>query len=231
MTLADRIVQLRKTKGISQEELAAQIGVSRQAVSKWESGQSTPDVEKVILLSRYFETTTDYLLQGIQPESPASASHPPILPPEEKTRWNAVLFTMAGTLFHGVGLIVSMILCRATWFDLDYDALYWMGTGFLFLLLGLGVFLAGQWSDCENKRKAKLLYIQLNVWTLLFAPLACCVSYLDFLLTDYGPGAFFRLAPYPRTFHGILGCLFLAVYLAVCIVVDLVISRKKKKAK
>ena len=40
MTLADKIVQLRKAKGISQEELAAQIGVSRQAVSKWESGVS-----------------------------------------------------------------------------------------------------------------------------------------------------------------------------------------------
>ena len=40
MTIADKIVQLRKAKGISQEELAAQIGVSRQAVSKWESGVS-----------------------------------------------------------------------------------------------------------------------------------------------------------------------------------------------
>lgn len=51
MTIADRIQNLRKTKGISQEELADKIGVSRQAVSKWESEQSTPDVEKIILLS------------------------------------------------------------------------------------------------------------------------------------------------------------------------------------
>ena len=62
MTMADRIQSLRKTKGISQEELADQIGVSRQAVSKWESEQSNPDLEKVILLSEYFEVTTDYLL-------------------------------------------------------------------------------------------------------------------------------------------------------------------------
>ena len=48
MTMADRIQSLRKTKGISQEELADQIGVSRQAVSKWESEQSNPDLEKVI---------------------------------------------------------------------------------------------------------------------------------------------------------------------------------------
>ena len=68
MTMADRIQSLRKTKGISQEELADQIGVSRQAVSKWESEQSNPDLEKVILLSEYFEVTTDYLLKGIEPK-------------------------------------------------------------------------------------------------------------------------------------------------------------------
>ena len=50
MTIADRIQSLRKAKGVSQEELADRIGVSRQAVSKWESEQSTPDVEKIVLL-------------------------------------------------------------------------------------------------------------------------------------------------------------------------------------
>ena len=49
MNIADRIQQLRKSKGISQEELANSIGVSRQAVSKWESAQSVPDIEKIIL--------------------------------------------------------------------------------------------------------------------------------------------------------------------------------------
>ncbi len=67
MNISDRIQNLRKAKGISQEELADRIGVSRQAVSKWESEQSTPDIDKVILLSEYFETTTDYLLKGIEP--------------------------------------------------------------------------------------------------------------------------------------------------------------------
>lgn len=54
MNIADRIQKLRKTKGISQEQLADVVGVSRQAVSKWESGQSIPDLEKVILMSDYF---------------------------------------------------------------------------------------------------------------------------------------------------------------------------------
>ena len=70
MNIADRIQYLRKTKGMSQEELADQIGVSRQAVSKWESEQSTPDLEKIIIMSNLFEVTTDYILKGIESVAP-----------------------------------------------------------------------------------------------------------------------------------------------------------------
>lgn len=66
MTIADRILELRKIKGISQEELADKIGVSRQAVSKWESEQSIPDLDKIIILSEFFEVSTDFLLKGIE---------------------------------------------------------------------------------------------------------------------------------------------------------------------
>ena len=67
MNLADRIQDLRKRRGLSQEELADKLGVSRQAVSKWESGQSTPDIERIILMSEFFDVTTDYLLKGTEP--------------------------------------------------------------------------------------------------------------------------------------------------------------------
>ena len=67
MTVGDRIQSLRKSKGMSQEELADQMGVSRQAVSKWESEQATPDLDKVVIMSELFEVTTDYLLKGIEP--------------------------------------------------------------------------------------------------------------------------------------------------------------------
>ncbi len=67
MNIADRIQSLRKSKGISQEQLADAVGVSRQAVSKWESEQSIPDLEKVIIMSNYFGVTTDYILKGIEP--------------------------------------------------------------------------------------------------------------------------------------------------------------------
>lgn len=63
MILADKIADLRKKNGWSQEELANQLGVSRQAVSKWESSSSIPDLDKIIRMSNLFEVSTDYLLK------------------------------------------------------------------------------------------------------------------------------------------------------------------------
>lgn len=70
MILADKIIDLRKKAGLSQEELAEQLGVSRQAVSKWEGAQSTPDLERIIKLSQIFGVSTDYLVKD-EIEAPA----------------------------------------------------------------------------------------------------------------------------------------------------------------
>lgn len=63
MILADKIIDLRKKNGLSQEELAEKMNVSRQSVSKWESAQSVPDLNKIIMLSEIFGVSTDYLLK------------------------------------------------------------------------------------------------------------------------------------------------------------------------
>jgi len=63
MILADKIMNLRKKCGWSQEELAEQLGISRQSVSKWESGMSIPDLEKIVKMSALFGVSTDYLLK------------------------------------------------------------------------------------------------------------------------------------------------------------------------
>lgn len=63
MILADKIMQLRKKNGWSQEELANKLGVSRQSVSKWESAMSIPDLGKILAMSEIFEVSTDYLLK------------------------------------------------------------------------------------------------------------------------------------------------------------------------
>ena len=63
MILADKIIELRKKNGWSQEELAEKLGVSRQAVSKWEGAQSVPDIQRILEMSRLFGVSTDYLLK------------------------------------------------------------------------------------------------------------------------------------------------------------------------
>lgn len=63
MILADKIVDLRKKNGWSQEELAELMDVSRQSISKWEGAQSVPDMNRILRLSEIFGVSTDYLLK------------------------------------------------------------------------------------------------------------------------------------------------------------------------
>lgn len=63
MILADKIIELRKKSGWSQEELAEKLEVSRQAISKWESAQSIPDMRRIVSMSQLFGVSTDYLLK------------------------------------------------------------------------------------------------------------------------------------------------------------------------
>ena len=80
MTLHEKILYYRKQARLSQEELAARVGVSRQAVSKWELGDATPEVDKLVALARVFGVTTDELLS---PEEPAAGTPPPPSPRPE----------------------------------------------------------------------------------------------------------------------------------------------------
>ena len=79
MILADKIISLRKRAGWSQEELAQQLNVTRQSVSKWEGAQSVPDMDKILQMSRIFGVTTDFLLKDELEEEqsvPAEESAP-----------------------------------------------------------------------------------------------------------------------------------------------------------
>lgn len=65
--IANRLVQLRKQHGYSQEELAAKLGLSRQAVSKWERAEASPDTDNLIMLSRVYGVSLDELLKTDEP--------------------------------------------------------------------------------------------------------------------------------------------------------------------
>lgn len=206
MNLADRIQHLRKVKGISQEQLADSLGVSRQAVSKWESEQSTPDVEKIILLSEYFETTTDFLLKGIEPAQ------------ESERRCPAAVFSLAGTLLNAMGLVSAIVI----WFE--RQSVLAIGIGLVVMLLGCGIFLAGQVLDTKDKPRARRIFALPNVWILLFIPLSCCFNLLDGFL-----GGFLGLpAPVPMLGNSYATfCLYWVFYPGICIAADIFISKGK----
>lgn len=73
MEFNNKFYSLRKQKGFSQEELANRLNVSRQTISKWEVGESTPDMEKLVAISDLFEVSLDELVLDKTPEEPVKA--------------------------------------------------------------------------------------------------------------------------------------------------------------
>ena len=100
MNVSDRIQALRKSRGITQEQLADAVGVSRQAVSKWEAEQASPDLERIVAMAEFFDVTTDYLLRGIEPAK------------EQRSRADARTLCIVSTAMNAVGLIIGAALWR-----------------------------------------------------------------------------------------------------------------------
>ena len=202
MTLADRIQQLRKQKGISQEELADRVGVSRQAVSKWESAQSVPDLDKILLLSDYFEVTTDYLLKGIEP-----------VPPVRDKRADGRIFTIVASVLNFIGVLVACVVFYET------QMAGAIVIGLVFQALGCMVFGIGM-VECapEGKKRTKRNFWTVNIWLLAFMPW----SFVWNVIYTF-PGA-----PYPL--GGCLG-VFWVVYLLGCTAVALLQIKKARADK
>lgn len=106
MTLGQRIGQYRRDLGISQEELGGRLGVSRQAVSKWETDAATPDMENLLALSRIFGVSVAELTATPDPPAPAAESTEPNSPSPRRRRprtWVVVL----------IGLVVLALVAAA----------------------------------------------------------------------------------------------------------------------
>lgn len=111
MDFNNRLYQLRKQKGLSQEELANRLNVSRQTVSKWEVGDSTPDMEKFIAMSDLFDVSLDKLVMGKEDEE----TPPSTTKSEFVTVLNEKVLTnknkkRAKSILKVVGIILAAIL-------------------------------------------------------------------------------------------------------------------------
>ena len=194
MNLSDRIQYLRKARGSSQEGLADQLGVSRQAVSKWESEQSMPDLDKIISMSDYFAVTTDYLLKGIEPvvqkEEEQSIKH-------RRIASNICYQLSLG--FIGLGIILSIILA-------DFLKISVLLTPVL-IVQGVGLLVWGTGRNLSEVRPSFQVKLALILF-LLFVPL----GFLSNVLFPLG-----KIFPYPTSLAASLTFVTFYLILGVCI--------------
>lgn len=202
--IADRIQIQRKNKGISQEELADKIGVSRQAVSKWESGQSLPDIEKIILLSDYFEVTSDYLLRGTEISSDTV-----------ENKIDARIFFMVGSVFNFMGLMTAIMIWK------EEQTSSSVVVGLIIMSLGCMVFAIGQFLG-RNKKLSFRYFWMINIWFLSLMPISCVFNCIQGLLGRY----WWTFTPIPQLGNSITAYLICWIfYLLFCVTVDITIYR------
>ena len=153
MILADKIMTLRKKAGWSQEELAAQLNVSRQSVSKWEGAQSIPDMDKVVQMSRLFGVTTDFLLKDEIEIEEHTQSEPVDEPPlrrvtmEEASAYLALRRAAAPKIalatflciISPVALLMLAAMSELSRFGISENAASGIGLCVLLVLVAIGV--------------------------------------------------------------------------------------------
>lgn len=183
MNIADRLQNLRKAKGISQEQLADKVGVSRQAVSKWESEQSVPDLDKIIVMSEYFDVTTDYILRGIEPANNKQGAN---------LVFASKILYIASTAFLAIGLFCAL----GAWYEEQTAASIW-GSMIIQAVGAAGYFIGKLLSSA----KASFAVNWLNILLAAFMPLSLIVA------VCFGRVA----APYPTDVA--TGVVFAAIYL------------------
>lgn len=202
MTLADRILELRKQKGISQEALADKLGVSRQAISKWESEQSTPEMDKIVLMSDFFEVTTDYLLKGIEPAC------------EDGERGKRIgnALSLLAPYMAWIGYITSC----AFWYE--YQNVFAIMDGFIWIIGSVVVIYAAKLNRLIDQRTVT------RYWMIAFPAMSIFITSLLYNAIIVGK----LLAPYPIVLGNRYIVLGVYVLLLVCvnIVVETVLYRR-----
>lgn len=111
MTTGEKLSKLRKEKNMSQIQLAEQLGVSRQAISKWESGTTMPGIDSLIEISNFFGVSIDYLVKDI--EQPNEIVEPIVDENDHKTidvkRKNIIIWFICIVIITGILFLITQI--------------------------------------------------------------------------------------------------------------------------
>lgn len=151
MALAQRLYELRKQHSLSQEQLAEQLGVSRQAISKWESGQSVPEGDKLIAISDYFQISLDYLMKdGTPSETNAAAVKAAKNVSERRTLGLIVCIGgIVGLLLWGL----LFVLAPSTSSDLAGSSMITLGGNGILIVLCLFAIVSGTFLILKGAKK------------------------------------------------------------------------------
>lgn len=194
-TLGEKLQALRRSRGMSQEQLAEQTAVSRQAVSKWELGESVPELDKVVLLSEVFGVTTDYLLKeaaGPFPPETAQSQSETARTSSPRRTLAAQAMLIASPAFLAIGLFYAF----ADWYEWQRDTSIWQGM--MIQVAGIVWYFVGK----LLRQEGAPFGVKLLNWAIgLFLPVSMLVSWV---FSRY-------FAPYPLSLTQTV--LFLAVYL------------------
>ncbi len=204
MSIGDRIQALRKSRGISQEELADKIGVSRQAVSKWESGQSMPDLDKIIALGEHFKVTTDYILKG---EKMTASNN------QKNNEFASKVLYISSTTFVAIGLLCAI----GEWYENQIMTSVW--GAMIIQAVGIASYFIGKQL---SKEKPPFAVNSLNIAGFVFMPISMICGVISTMLFSQG-----SIAPYPSGFWQIV--VFVVIYFSVCVATFFTLKKGKNK--
>lgn len=206
MNLSEKIVMHRKSAGLSQEELAEKLNLSRQAVSRWESGTAMPDAGNILQLSKLFDVTADYLLNDAYQSSDADLPKVRALQGNRLTQIALCLIAVEA---------MALLLLFVTTFLLQDMVL--AGVCFLpFIAVQAAFACARRWNPPADGEKSAILrrkFYKISAWLGLYFPIRFAVSALAQL--------------YPRPYSTlIMECIVLILYVATSVLVCLMLDKK-----
>lgn len=204
MTLGEKIHVLRKKESLSQEQLADQLSVSRQSISKWELNESIPDTDKIIKLSKIFQVSTDFLLlNNIESEKKIS-------PSITKNENSKKLFIIA-TGMNSIGLIMS-IVAQFTW-----QSIFSISFGLIIQIISFIIFeIMNSHFDTKSGNKIfRKNFYALNIWLILPFPIFLLFNFISSI--------------YPRSHSYLIDVLLMVVtYITFCGIFTFIMKKNKK---
>lgn len=203
MTFGEKLQLLRKAKGMSQEQLATQINVSRQAISKWEVGESNPDLDKVVQISNIFDVTTDYLLKAEQENSIGKVTLE-----GNKNDVTVQILLISSAAFLAIGLFCAF----GSWYS-EKSAEGIFG-GMIIQVIGIvGYFIGKIYSQTKIPFAIKFT----NLAIVLFMPISIASS----LLCKH------PVSPYPTDIYTIT--IFIVIYIIALIFSYILLKKQQRK--